>query len=52
MFSLKYDLKWALLRNHLRASSPEVAIRNNFVEINLATIVASFNRIRKIQTQQ
>ena len=36
------------MRNHLRAYSPEVAIRNNFVEINFATIVASFNRtIRK-----
>ena len=31
-----------MLRNHLRANSPEVEIRNNFVGINLATIVASF----------
>ena len=42
-----------LLRNHLRGDSPEVAIRNHFVGINLATIVASFNRkISKIQTQR
>ena len=42
-----------LLRNHLKADSPEVAIRNHLVGTNLATIVASFNRtISKIQTQQ
>ena len=40
-----------MLRNHLRSNSPEVAIRNNFVGINLAMIVASFNRtISKNQT--
>ena len=34
-------------------NSPEVAIRNHFVGINLVTIVARFNRtISKIQTQQ